>query len=159
MGVEISLLLFNKLNNWTKKKAITCLNHYKSLQANLPTVDNWLEIEKAIHEMERLTFLLRSTYDLYVARWTKWNICLNKGLVCDVLCCVSMSCGVYYEAHWTYPSFLCITWIDKYKLAVRVKCHHEAHLWVNLSSQVSALVSMRVPIKRNASIYSPLQNG
>ena len=56
------------------KKAIT----RKWLQADPPTIDNWLEIIKEIHEMERLTLLLRLEYDLYIARWTKWNIYLLK---------------------------------------------------------------------------------
>ena len=56
--------------NCRSKKAITG----KWLQADPPTLDNWLEIIKGIHEMERLTFLLRLTYDLSIARWTKLSI-------------------------------------------------------------------------------------
>ena len=56
------------------KKAITC----KWLQTDSPTVDNWLDIIKEIHEMERLTFLLRLRNDLYIGRWTKWNLYMFK---------------------------------------------------------------------------------
>ena len=42
------------------KKAIT----HKWLQTDLPTVDNWINIIKEIHEMERLTFLLQLRNDL-----------------------------------------------------------------------------------------------
>lgn len=54
------------------KKAITC----KWFQADPPTVDNWLEIIKGIHEMERLTFLLILRDDLYIVKWTKQVIYL-----------------------------------------------------------------------------------
>ena len=50
------------------KKAIT----RKWLQSSPPAVDNWKEIIKEIHEMERLTFLLRLRKDVYIARWSKW---------------------------------------------------------------------------------------
>lgn len=56
------------------KKAIT----RKWLQTDSPTVDNWLDIIKEIHEMERLTFLLRLRNDLYIGRWTKWNLYMFK---------------------------------------------------------------------------------
>ncbi len=51
------------------KKAIT----RKWLQTDPPTITNWLEIIKEIHEMERLTFLLRLKNDLYCARLEKMD--------------------------------------------------------------------------------------
>ncbi len=54
------------------KKAIT----YKWLQADRPTEDNWIEIIKDIHKIERLTFLIRLKHDLYIARRTKWIKCV-----------------------------------------------------------------------------------
>lgn len=56
------------------KKAIT----RKWLQIEPPSVDKWLGIIEEIHEMERLTFLLRLRSDLYVARWSKWTAFLPK---------------------------------------------------------------------------------
>lgn len=51
------------------KKAIA----HKWLQIDPPTIDDWLEIMKELHEMERLTFLMRLKYDLYIVRWAKWT--------------------------------------------------------------------------------------
>lgn len=47
-------MTFLKYSLEQQKKAII----HKWLQAEQPTVDNWREIIKEIHEMERLTFLL-----------------------------------------------------------------------------------------------------
>lgn len=55
-------------------KAIT----RKWLQSDPPTTSNWLEIMKEIHQMERLTFLLRLKRDLYYARWEKWMAFLTN---------------------------------------------------------------------------------
>lgn len=54
------------------KKTIT----RKWLQRDPPTVDNWTEMIKEIHEMERLTLLIRLQKDLYTAKWTTWIIYL-----------------------------------------------------------------------------------
>lgn len=48
----------------------------KWLQMDVPTVDNWVEVIREIHEMERLTFLLRLQKELYTAKWTKLMIYL-----------------------------------------------------------------------------------
>ena len=56
------------------KKAIT----RKWLQSDPPTTSNWLEVIKEIHQMERLTFLLRLKRDLYYARWEKWMAFLTN---------------------------------------------------------------------------------
>jgi len=51
------------------KKSITG----KLLQTDPPSTENWTEIIKEIHEMERMIFLLRLRRDIYTARWTKWT--------------------------------------------------------------------------------------
>ena len=56
------------------KKAIT----RKWLQADPPTLSNWLEIVEEIHVLEKLTFLLRLRRDLYITRWSKWSLFLLK---------------------------------------------------------------------------------
>ena len=49
------------------KKAIT----HKWLQKDPPKVDNWVEVIREIHEMERLTFLLCLQKESHIAKWTK----------------------------------------------------------------------------------------
>lgn len=48
------------------------------LKSDLPTADNWFNIIKEIHEMERLTILLRLKKQLYMARWGKWTLFLRE---------------------------------------------------------------------------------
>ncbi len=50
----------------------------KAIQTDPPMNDNWLEIIREIHEMERLTFLLRLENKLYNKRWEKWIKCIER---------------------------------------------------------------------------------